>query len=848
MPTATSTAKITIASDSVLLQNTGEALNVELDGKLKLDSGGSLAVGDAIKIGVLPIAGTPELLIEGASTVSASRVFVGDATNRTGQITVSGANSNLTVAPTNATTGRFLVGGNGNGTLLIRNAGTVTVNGTGVLHLGSTGTGTLSIGDSGSAAGSLTANSVVTVNAASSINFNHTGTATFSAPVSGTGKVSTNNAGTTTLSGTNTYTGGTTLNNTSTLVGTTSSLQGDIVANTGTTVKFNQSTNGTFAGVLTSGGALVKEGTGNATLTGANTYSGGTTVSGGTLTGTTTTLQGNITNNAAVVIDQAGAGIFAGVISGAGSLTKLGTGNATLTGANTYSGGTTVSGGTLTGTTTTLQGNITNNAEMVFDQTAAGTYASIISGAGGMTKTGAGDLKITGSNTFTGATNINAGTLSVNGSLASMVSVNSGGTLGGSGTVGTTTINSGGVFAPGNSIGTTTVKGGLTFAAGSIYRVEIDAAGNNDRINVVGAPGRLTINGGTVDVQAGAGNYAPTTRYTIINAVGGRTGEFNGVNSNLAFLTPTLGYDANNVFLLIARNGTSYSDVAITPNQIAVSGALQNASTGASGDMLTVINAVHNLTAAQARTAFDAIGGASLSEARANGPNFSASFAARLQSRLGAVSNTPAGALVAHNGGLKKGAFLLAASDSVADLLASPMLSDAPSSDQRVRGEYALGAASSGRSNNNNQGNHGFWLRSYSMLQNTDSDGNAAANRFSHGGLNAGYDFYLGNGLTVGAALTLGSSRSSFTSKLDAGKSSDAAAALYMGYNTGPWNFSGSVSLTQQKIHMDRFISVGSLNRVAASDFASRTLAAFGQATYDMAMDGWTLSPAPPCP
>ena len=96
----------------------------------------------------------------------------------------------------------------------------------------------------------------------------------------------------------------------------------------------------------------------------------------------------------------------------------------------------------------------------------------------------------------------------------------------------------------------------------------------------------------------------------------------------------------------------------------------------------------------------------------------------------------------------------------------------------------------------------------------------------------------------MGAALTLGSSRSSFTSKLDAGKSSDAAAALYMGYNTGPWNFSGSVSLTQQKIHMDRFINIGPLNRVATSDFASRTLAAYGQATYDMAMDGWTLQPS----
>src|SRR5690606_7691582 len=156
------------------------------------------------------------------------------------------------------------------------------------------------------------------------------------------------------------------------------------------------------------------------------------------------------------------------------------------------------------------------------------------------------------------------GTLSVNGSIAnSAVTVNSGGTLGGSGTVGSTSITSGGLLAPGNSIGTLTVNGNLNFAAGSIYRAEVDAVGNNDRINVTGT---ATLNGGTVDVQAGAGTYAANTTYTLLNAAGGRTGNFSGVTSNLAFLTPTLAYDANNVFLSLARNDTSFSAVAITPN------------------------------------------------------------------------------------------------------------------------------------------------------------------------------------------------------------------------------------------------------------------------------------------
>ena len=92
------------------------------------------------------------------------------------------------------------------------------------------------------------------------------------------------------------------------------------------------------------------------------------------------------------------------------------------------------------------------------------TFSGAISGSGGLTKIGTGALTLTGVSSYTGPTNVNAGTLVVNDALASNVFVNSGGTLKGTGSIGSLTVGNGGALPPGNSIGTLTVQGNLVMA------------------------------------------------------------------------------------------------------------------------------------------------------------------------------------------------------------------------------------------------------------------------------------------------------------------------------------------------------------------------------------------------
>lgn len=212
-----------------------------------------------------------------------------------------------------------------------------------------------------------------------------------------------------------------------------------------------------------------------------------------------------------------------GANGGAIGLTKLGTGSLVLDKANTYTGSTIISAGILQlgagGTTGSLSASsaITNNANLTINRSnavAQGTDFSgaAITGTGSFTQAGGGTTTLSATNTYTGATTVSAGTLIVDGNIStsSLTTVQTGATLGGSGTVGDLTIDSGGFFSPGNSPGIMTVDGDYSQSGQLNVEIEGLTAGNGS-----GFHDQVVVNG-TVSL-GGALNLVSFTGFTPAN-------------------------------------------------------------------------------------------------------------------------------------------------------------------------------------------------------------------------------------------------------------------------------------------------------------------------------------------
>ena len=453
-------------------------------------------------------------------------------------------------------------------------------------------------------------------------------TATISNIISGVNGLTKSGAGTLTLTGANSYTGGT-LVSAGRLTGNTTSLQGAIVNNA--LVEFAQVSAGTYAGAMSGTGGLTKTGAGTLTLTGANSYSGGTLVSAGRLTGDTTSLQGAIVNNAAVEFAQSTSGTYAGAMSGTGGLTKTGGGTLTLTGANSYTGGTLVSAGRLTGNTTSLQGAIVNNAEVEFAQSTAGAYAGNMAGSGAFYKSGVGSLALGGITSITGAANIIAGRLNITGQLtAASVTVQNAATLSGNGVIaGNVTVQSGGSLAPGESAGTLSVVGNVSFLTGSNFGVEIDGrtynpvggAGSYDLLRISGVANL----GGTIAptlrgiTGAATNNYVPSIGDSfLVLSAGTVVGNFSSVVQPASGLPVGGRFDAiyGGDFVRLVVTPSSFAALANAQNWIgngsSAARGIDNIRLAAgvrSGASQTLFNGLYGMNAAQLQSTFSQISG-----------------------------------------------------------------------------------------------------------------------------------------------------------------------------------------------------------------------------------------------
>ncbi|MDQ0012214.1 outer membrane autotransporter protein [Variovorax boronicumulans] len=214
---------------------------------------------------------------------------------------------------------------------------------------------------------------------------------------------------------------------------------------------------------------------------------------------------------------------------GTGGLVKDDVGTLVLGGTNTYTGGTTVKAGVLQGSTASLQGNIVNNAEVVFDQgpPIVGTYAGAMSGTGRLRKTGGGILLMGGPNSYTGGTFVDAGLLATNftGALGSgPVSVAAPGRLlfGVTADAGSAAIDNRGsvTFQEKASAGTATI----TNAAGGVLAFSDNASADKATvINQAGAQVRIdqTVTGASFGSLNGAGEVVLGAKALTLGGSGG---------------------------------------------------------------------------------------------------------------------------------------------------------------------------------------------------------------------------------------------------------------------------------------------------------------------------------------
>ena len=531
-------------------------------------SGGTWATSGELKIG--NYYDDPEFPEEFA-------IATGTLTMTGGLVTVSGALSRAT----------------NNGTSL----GTINLNAGGTLQIGTGGAGSrLDVGN-------LTNDGTLV--------FNQSNNYTYSDSISGSGAVTKAGAGTLTLSAANTYTGLTTIGSGTLAYGTNNALgTGGVAVNGGVLnlSTFSDSvgtvtlTSGTIAGTgtLTSSSGfsmdgtglasaslagavgLTKTGNGTLTLSANNGYTGRTQVNGGVLavnntnalagTGTISfgggTLQYSASNTrdysakilnsgSAISIDTNGQSVtFATGLgsSNTGGLTKTGLGTLTLTASNGYTGGTTISSGTLQvgngGTTGSINGNVVNNAMLTFNRSDALTYSGEINGSGGLRKTNFSILTLSGSNGYTGVTNIAGGALALNNTNA----------LAGTGTIS---------FAGGRlqySASNTVDYSAKILNNGS--QIKIDTNGQN----VTFASGLAASNtGGLVKGGGGTLTLSASNGYTGDTVVSDGTLALNNTNAlartgTLSFGGGSLQYSASNTVDYSSKILSSGSAISIDTN------------------------------------------------------------------------------------------------------------------------------------------------------------------------------------------------------------------------------------------------------------------------------------------
>ena len=341
-------------------------------------------------------------------------------------------------------------------------------------------------------------------------------TAIVGSTLAGTTGLAKSGSGQLVLSGSNSYSGTTTISNGTLRIGnsgTTGSYSGDTVVASGGTLAFSRTDAYTHGGAISGAGALTKVDAGVVTLTASNSYSGVTTLFAGTL-----------------VADNSNA-------LGSGNITFSSGGGNTGTIRYTAASAGTDWGARFKNSTGTIRLDTDGNNVAL-----AGAIDS--SNTQGLVKSGSGSLTLSGANAYTGTTAVTAGVLE----LASTGGAAAGGTSALSVGTGATLLLSQSDQV--NDAATVTLSGGTIRRASGVSEVF----------------GNLTLSSGSfLDYGTGAtgtlqfGTYAPANLLTVQNFAQGNVLRF---GTDVSSFLPTGGALTNSFFSF--NNAFAYDNSTFT--------------------------------------------------------------------------------------------------------------------------------------------------------------------------------------------------------------------------------------------------------------------------------------------
>ncbi|WP_242107251.1 autotransporter domain-containing protein [Luteimonas aquatica] len=439
-----------------------------------------------------------------------------------------------------------------------------------------------------------------------------------------------------------------------------------------------------------------------------------------------------------------------------------------------------------------------------------------IGGPGRLTKSGAGWLRLSGDNSFAGATvkdgvleldgdnalaadvrvdggffvlngglrdtalTVNGGSAQIQGTISGgLTTVAAGGRLGGTGTLGDTVVA--GTIAPGNSIGTLAVNGSYLQQTGSFYDAELGADGAADLLQVSGA---ASLQGGTVRAIRTPGQYRLGGSYTILSAAGGVDGQFAGLDASQfsPFLKLQLVYAGNDVSIDVSR-GQSLASAGTTRNQRAAGAGVDSLA-----DANPILQPLVQLFPAQAVDALDRLSG---------------EIHASVQSAL---------------------------------------IED----DRHVR-DTALERARNGHdaftAQRDEDSRFGAWVDVQRHGGHVAGDGNAAKLDYSGNSTLVGVDYQFENGWRIGALGGAGRNDLDGKARGAKGEVDTRRLGLYGGQSWGGFGLRAGVTYAWHDVEIERGIAFEGFSDRTRADYDAKTRQAFLEGGYRFAAGAWEFEP-----